>query len=145
MKILAVVLTLAAALVTYWIYSRTFTPSHWAGHNDPADQSNPRRAMVQDLLDHHLRPGMPRDSLLRLLGPPEREVLRHRLSHGPWPESLVARVQQMPMDSLNRLITASPLDTILSYPIGWTWMDGLSLTIRLDRRARLVSARVVQH
>lgn len=145
MKILAVVLTLAAAYVTYRIYSRTFTPSRWAGHNDPGDTSNPRRAMVQDLLDHHLRPGMPRDSVLRLLGPPESEGLKHRLTYGPWPDSLRVRARHMPMDSLNRLIQASAFETVLDYPIGWTWMDGLSLIIRLDCNGRLGRAQVVEH
>ena len=145
MKIVAVVLALAAGLVTYWTYRTSFTPAHWAGYNDVGDIHNPRLPMVQDLLDHHLRPGMPRDSVLRLLGPPESEGLQRRLSHGPWPESLWARARHMPLDSLNRLITASPLDTILSYPIGWSIIDPMSLYIRLDRRGHVVSARVVEH
>jgi hypothetical protein len=43
------------------------------------EQSNPRARTVQDLMAHHLQPGMPRATVLRLLSLPYKEGVEYCL------------------------------------------------------------------
>jgi hypothetical protein len=143
--LLAVLLCLVAVVFLYRIYRGSFSPSRWAGHNRVQDRHNPRGPMVAGLLAHYLRRGMPRDSVLRLLGPPQWEGLEQCGVHGPWPDSLRFNSRRLSVESLNRWVATSPRDTLLRYPIGWAFADPRMLAVRLDSRARVVSARVEEH
>jgi hypothetical protein len=60
---------------------RPFSQDIWlANHNNP-DPLNPRVEMADDLMKHHLRKGMSRRDVLRLLGRPDRLDEQRRVSY----------------------------------------------------------------
>jgi hypothetical protein len=60
--------------------SSAFSPERWqAEHGVPcdSDRAHERQAMVDDVLDKHVRPGLSSDSVRGLLGPPDEQERSH--------------------------------------------------------------------
>lgn len=82
------------------------------------DPDSPRGPMARDVMRHHLRPGMTRNEVIRVLGPPDSIPSSRSLQGGDRIEYLVGS--------------------------GGTW-DYCALTIQFDLAGKLVSAGIYQH
>lgn len=55
-----------------WRSGSAFDPATWRSYSGSVVRETPRGGMLADLEARHLRPGMPRDEVLALLGIPDR-------------------------------------------------------------------------
>jgi hypothetical protein len=162
MKWLGCLILIVLAALSGCTGSARFDPSVWRRNGKITDQSNPRARMVADLMQHHLRTGLPRDSVLFLLGPPYREGIERRLPKGvKLPDSLSVTSLGIPnsnaqADSLKAKMDAqvkginafyrqhAQPDTLMRYPIGWSTIDPNFLIIRLTDKGRVAECWVEQ-
>ena len=97
--------------------------------------SNPRENMVQDVMAHHLAPGMRREQVLAVLGPPEREGVEMRLPVGMHiPDSLTGQNYQ---ELTKWYAEHSQADTIMRYRVGWDIIDPTSMRIEFGGDGRV--------
>src|SRR5688500_8955536 len=127
--------------------SDKFNREVWLANDDMTDQWNPRARMIKDLLESYLIPGLHRDSILTLLGPPYLEQVENRLPKGlevPDSLSLVESKnlkeedRTKALDSFNEWYRANGQpDTLILYPVGWSTIDPnfLVIKLRLDSTA----------
>ncbi|KAA9338457.1 hypothetical protein F0P96_06385 [Hymenobacter busanensis] len=133
-------------------YLGYFDQAAWLKHNDENEKSNPRARMVQDLMDHHLRKGMPHDSVVGLLGLPSHEGVETRLPKGlSYPDSLVYTTNsnlssQERADRINEFyrLHGHP-DTLLLYPIGWSIIDPMFLAVKMTGHGKVADYWVEEH
>jgi hypothetical protein len=139
-----------------------FDRDTWLRNNDMQAQRNPRSSMVDDLLQHHLRPGLSRNAVVQLLGTPYKEGVEPRLPKGvDLPDSLL--LHHMPIiksktqaDSIRDVLDANVRDinsfyrehaqpdTLMRYPIGWSTIDPRFLVIRLNGKGKIAESWVEQ-
>jgi len=103
--------------------------------------------MVQDVMQHYLKPGQSRETVLALLGPPYQEKIERQLpADKPLPDSLDALIStnRDPAKSaaLIRQINAfyqqnARPDTVMLYPVGWSTIDPNFLVIRLSGKGKV--------
>jgi hypothetical protein len=124
----------------------------WLSNNDVNDTRNPRAHMTRDLLDNYLRPGIHRDSLLILLGPPYLERIEHRLEKGlDVPDSLSLvnlknENQEKALQNLRRWSTEhGQPDTLMLYPVGWSTIDPNFLVIKFRPDSTAYEFWIEQH
>lgn len=117
--------------------SDKFDKDVWLSNNDISDQYNPRSRMTTDLMENYLRPGMPRDSIIILLGRPYLEKIENRLPKGlevPDSLSISESLDTIRLEKFNTWYkTNSQPDTIMRYPIGWSTIDPNFLIIKLGQ------------
>ncbi|GMQ28847.1 hypothetical protein [Algoriphagus confluentis] len=127
--------------------SGNFTPekfekSVWMSNNSETERHNPRSRMTQDLLENYLKPGINRDSILGLLGPPSREKIEIRIPKGiefpdslslSNPENFKPENREKAQKNYNEwfLRNGQP-DTLMFYPVGWSTIDPNSLVIKFS-------------
>lgn len=97
--------------------------------------SNPRESMAEDVMAHHLAPGMTRGQVLAVLGPPEREGVEMSLPVGVHiPDSLTGENYQ----ALNKWYAEhSQPDTIMRYQVGWDIIDPTSMRVEFGGDERV--------
>jgi len=120
--------------------SDKFDRQVWLWNDDMTDTSNPREKMTKDLLENYLKPGIPRDSILLLLGEPYLERIENRLARGvEIPDSLSyhnldglsTEQRDKHNDNLNAWLDSnSQSDTLMYYPVGWSTIDPRFLIIK---------------
>ncbi|QNP54541.1 hypothetical protein [Hymenobacter qilianensis] len=126
------------------------------------DHANPRARMVQDLMAHHLRPGLPRAAVLALLGPPYKEGVENRLpKHITMPDTIGAIRPELYQSGNRAHLRAATLqasrrinafyrehgrpDTLMLYPVGWSTIDPNFLVVQYTGHGRVKGYWVEQH
>ena len=147
----------------YYQYWFGFDQQSWLRHAT-AQNCNPRREMVPDLMAHHLPAGTARQTVMALLGTPyedENELAQRTPPHLP------ASLRQVAIDSLAKGPVAnsgpkqhprgvlnfgqddSPVstrqDTLLRYPVSMHISDPDFLIIHLSAQGRVVRYHVQSH
>jgi hypothetical protein len=120
--------------------SDKFEKSVWLSNNDVSDRNNPRAKMTKDLLENYLKPGIHRDSILAMLGQPDREKIEMRLPKGLEvpdslslisPENFKPENREKAQENYNEWMRKNwQPDTLMFFPVGWSTMDPNSLVIK---------------
>lgn len=127
----------------------------WLENNDVNDTRNPRARMTKDLLQNHLKPGLTKDSILKLLGPAYEDKIESRLAEGvKVPDSLHTwkyvsepkKVQDAKLKQFNDWMRdhGQP-DTLLFYPVGWSTIDPNLLVVKFNDQGIAYKFWVEQH
>ncbi len=148
-----VILLLALSCTSYT--PTAFNREIWLENNDVNDTRNPRARMTKDLLLNHLKPGITKDSILKLLGPAYEDKIVSRLAEGvELPDSLhiwkyssePKRVQEEKLKEYNEWMhDHSQPDTLLFYPVGWSTIDPNLLVVKFNDRGIAYKFWVEQH
>ncbi|MBG6234667.1 hypothetical protein IWX76_001222 [Pedobacter sp. CAN_A7] len=134
--------------------STSFDREVWIDNPDVANKYNHRAKMVQDVIKNHLKPGMPKKSLLNLLGRPYWEGTVRRLPKNTvLPDSIsYANDENFKPENADKAMVAinkfyklygKPV-LIMRYPVGWSTMDPNFLVIQLNSKQQVVEYWVSQ-
>ena len=127
----------------------------WLANNEMEDQNNPRAAMTEDLLSSYLTTGLTRDSIFSLLGEPYSEEITLRLKKGVvTPDSISPHkfvgqpkeLQDKKLAEFNEWYqNNSQPDTLIIYPIGWSYIDPNFLVIKMNPDSIAYDFWIEQH
>ena len=131
----------------------TFDHQVWLQNPEMTDVNNPRGYMVDDVVQHQLRPGMTQQQVLKLLGPPYREETTSLLPDSvSLPRKAIISANSR-ADSLEQVAAQAarffrahgrPVRVLL-YPVGWSTIDPNFLTVALTPDGRVLKSWVAQH
>ncbi|MEJ7560010.1 MAG: hypothetical protein WKF66_16980 [Pedobacter sp.] len=124
--------------------SPLFDRQVWIDNPDEGDRSNPRARMVDDVVKTHLKPGMSKTAVLKLLGKPLYEGIESRLpKNRVIPDSITyadgdaskPEITTKKTNALNNFyrLYAEPV-MILRYPVGWSTIDPNYLIVKLSEK-----------
>lgn len=143
-KIVPCINVILLLLVSCTRYTPTeFDRAIWLEKNDVNDTRNPRARMTKDLLQNQLKPGITKDSILKLLGPAYEDKIVSRLAEGvEVPDSLhiwkygsePKRVQDKKLKEYNDWMHDHGQPDILFYPVGWSTIDPNFLVVKFNDR-----------
>ncbi|MBX2829461.1 MAG: hypothetical protein KTR22_14955 [Flavobacteriaceae bacterium] len=124
-------------------------------NNEVVTRPNPRYLMVHDLMDNHLEIGQTKEEVLEFLGIPSEDGFRKRIIEGRIPpDSLeIDRILEMEQPNKERLFQQllkwndenSEHVKMVSYYVGWTLADAVSLDIFLNDSDEVTGFELHQH
>ena len=120
-----------------------FDKKIWLTHDTMKEIENPRMKMTDDLLKNHLKKGMTKAEVIKLLGKPFSDRIEFRLPENiEIPDSVNVRENlDKPKDDIDKMFSSynkwyhenTQPDTLVTYYIGMS-MDLNFLAIKLDNR-----------
>jgi len=125
----------------------------WIKNNSLYKKKNPRFYMIDDLLENHLKVGMSKNSIIHLLGEPNKDTIELYIPKGiKLPDSLKFKNKQLLIVKDDRINYINEWyhknyksARFLSYPVGWSLIDPLTLKIMLDEKYKIVDFWIKEH
>jgi len=119
-----------------------FDKKIWLTHDTMKEIENPRMKMTDDLLKNHLKKGMTKAEVIKLLGKPFSEGVHYRLPEDIKIPDSVSIIQNLDksgeekkkvIDLYNNWHQKHILPVnLITYQIGWSYVDPTFLVIKLD-------------
>jgi hypothetical protein len=108
---------------------------------------NPREAMVEDVMAHHLATGMTRAQVLALLGPAERDEIEMVVPAGTsLPDFLRGEKGLNNTTGFNKWYRLhSQPDTLMHYCVGWDLIDPTSMRVQFGGDGKVKKYWVGRH
>jgi len=145
-----IIISLIVLIFSSSCQNRKFDQKVWFENNsnDYADTKNPRIYMVDDIIKNHLKIGMKKEDVIKILGKPTIDTIGVYLPKNiKFPDSLsiIDKVdlskekKEQYLHLINEWYKKNYKSApMLTYYVGWSTMDPVFLEIRLDDENKII-------